>query len=471
MESSSVLSQQLDYKKSAYIHPTYRLSKILPQSGQQTQTITTAGGQENVFELPVYAFNLAKSYLNFTIAPPVSAVASTLNFMFMDCMAPIRQIQLYTRSGIYIADVNEVGNFTKTTWKYEIKQKEYFNNNKGYNGFLTTKLLQPFNNQSEAVSTVSSLLKGYNQRPTGIGGAAAAQLGSRELTTAYLETQYLEVGTAATADPVLNVQLDLGMLKNTIFELDKDIYFGEIILLRIVWNPTIKIYYQGATLIDSITNAAAATGNCAITNLALFLAVEKNDEITNQLRSQILSGGLNILIPYVYTYKFNLGGGSQTVSIRLNRGNGRKLKKIYHSVFNTAESSRTAYDNDERPYIANIPKVTSFYTLLDNQRLQEFDLNLLNLDDYLYQKDKLKDTLFFSSDIYYYNWAWLEDWTGLTDKTIAPTDTSNLETGISLDLERKWDFYGTMVAANYNHYTFAITEKMLTITSQGITVI
>lgn len=471
MTESSSLSQQLDYKKVPYMHPTYRLSKVLPQSGLQNTTISTAGGQETIFECPIYAFNLSKSYINFEIAPPISAVASTINFMFTDCMAPIRQLQLYTRSGIYIADINEVGNYTKVSWKVEINQKEFLDYDKGFNGIGTTRLLQPVNNLGTQAAAVSTIAQGFNQRATGTPAGGAVGATTRTITTSMVEPKYLEPGTAAAANPVLFVQFDLGMLKNTIFGLNKDIYFGEIILLRIVWNSTTRIYYQGAALADTITNAAAATGNCDIENLALYLAIEKNDEITNQLRSQILSGGLNILIPYVYTFKFNLGGGSQTVSIRLNRGHGRKLKKIFHSVFNGAETSNTAYDNDERHYIANIAKIQRFYTLLDNQRLQEYDLTLQDYDDYFYQKDKLKDTLLYTSDVYYYNWVWIEDWTGLSDKTINPKDTSVLETGLSLDLERKWDFYGTMVAGNYNHYTFAVTEKMLTITSQGITVI
>jgi len=110
--------------------------------------------------------------------------------------------------------------------------------------------------------------------------------------------------------------------------------------------------------------------------------------------------------------------------------------------------------------------------MLDNNRIQEYNLTCANGDDYIYLKDKIKGSILESSNAYYYNWVWIESFSGYDDKSCIPINSENLETGLDLSLERKWDFYGmTMTNANYNHYTFAVTQKMLTISSTGITVI
>jgi hypothetical protein len=47
----------------------------------------------------------------------------------------------------------------------------------------------------------------------------------------------------------------------------------------------------------------------------------------------------------------------------------------------------------------------------------------------------------------------------------------NLISGLSLDVERKWDFIGkVMVQAQYNHYTVVCTEKDLIVTPSQIVV-
>jgi hypothetical protein len=130
--------------------------------------------------------------------------------------------------------------------------------------------------------------------------------------------------------------------------------------------------------------------------------------------------------------------------------------------------------------------------MLDNERLQEFNLVCADYDDYMLLKDKLKGSVIQSADMFYYNWFWIEDFTGMEDKTKEPKNSENLEVGLDLSIERKWDFYAQQVntvavgdadtiansvnAANsnggqYNHYSFAVTQKMLTISSSGITVI
>jgi hypothetical protein len=490
----SEVSNQLDYKKETYIHPSYRLNKILPQAGSQSVTINT-GGNDTMFEIPVKAFNLARSLLCFNIEPAANGAA--YYYAYKDVFTPIRQMQLYTRSGIYLCDLNELPNFTKVTLKPETRFEEYIT----YDSFVNAGA-GAYNGAGRYLTPINTIAAA-NQRPQD----------SSAVSRSYTEPQYIEVGTNTSQSPAYQIVYPLGTLKNTIYALDKDIYANEILILRIIWNQANRIIYNGTNNGNPSTAVTVFAGSMNITNLTLYLAVETNQEIVNQLRTQVASGGVNILIPYVYTYKTNLGpSASQTVSLRFNRGHGIRLCKIYHSVFNNNETVSTgrdnaagnpftiasAYDNDNRAVIAggvnaltDRSKVRVFYTMLDNERIQEFNLTCANNDDYMMLKDKLKGSVIASSDMFYYNWFWLEDFTGISDKSKEPENKDNLEVGLDLSVERKWDFYGQQMnntvatAANilnstivantsngqYNHYSFAITQKMLTISPSGITVI
>lgn len=457
----SQIAKELDYKKQAYASPDYRISKLLPQSGGQTVTITTSGGQESIFEIPIKAINLSKSHIYFVITPTAGAQFS---WAFTDCFTPFRQLQLYTRSGIYLCDLNEISNYTKIVWKPETKLQEFLDYDYQGNNTVYTESVGRFLCRNNTLQNVNSktLIAPFGLR-----------YDNTNSNIAYTEPKYLEPGTTATADPILTVSIPLSAFYNSIFALDKDLYMNEILILRIVWQQTTKMMYNGTSTTNPTTGAGAFAGNIGISGLALYLAVDKNPEIVNSLQSRIASPtGLQVLIPYVYTYKFTSGNGtSHSTSYRFNRGHGMKLMKIYTSAFNNTESSNTAYDCDNK----GTTKVNSFYTMLDNDRLQEFNLQTATFDDYSLLRPKLKGSVIQSADMFYYNWFWCDDWTGFIDKTDEPDNKQNLETGLDLSRERKYDFYALQVnngvAAIYNYYTFCVTLKLLTVSANGITVL
>jgi hypothetical protein len=456
-------SYQLDYKKVTYLHPSYRKLKLLQQSGGGSVTLSTAGGNESLIEIPVKAFNLARSHINFQLTPTASA-ATFYNYAFADAFTPFRQLQLYTRSGIYLCDLNEVTNYTKTVWKPETKLQDFLS----YDFF-------------DAIDLHADSCGRYLCRNNALGTATtrtvvapmAIRYDGSAATLNYTEPKYLIVPAgSAAATPVLNVSIPLNAFKNTIFELDKDLFMNEILVLRIVWQSTTKMYFNATSVTDPTAGVQAMAVGCAVSNLALYLAVEKDQEVTNSLMAKVATEGMQILIPYVYTYKYNTGNNTNySVSYRFNRGHGRKLKKIYHSAFNATETSSTAISNANTTTIG----VNQFYTLLDNERIQDYNLNTSTFDDYQLLQPKLKGSVIQSADIYYYNWFWLDEWTGLIEKGTEPSNEQNLETGLDLSQERKYDFYAVQVnnnaAATYNTYTFAVTEKLLTVSAAGISCI
>ena len=83
----SQVSKQLDYKQSEYVHPDYRLTKLLPQSGLQLFNLTNTGAPDTYFEIPTKVFNLARSHLFFTL-PPNPTTFRILMVMVFSFMPP-----------------------------------------------------------------------------------------------------------------------------------------------------------------------------------------------------------------------------------------------------------------------------------------------------------------------------------------------------------------------------------------------
>lgn len=469
-EKEEVIAEQGYYRKHKYSYPHYKLSKVTPQSGSQSVTIVS-GGDESIFELPVKNMNFHDSVIEFTA---VFAASTNYSWIIADCLSFFRQIQLYTRSGVMICDLNDVNFYTKVVWSYETNFNEY----KNYDDITS-------NNNYSLMYQASNKLADASQRSIATTGTEAAYNSDKH----YDEQLYFHVSGNA-ASYTVKVKFPLGRLVNTIFSLNKNLYFGEILNLRLVWGNKNHMAFDNSTAVDIGNVLDYAGASVAITNLALYLAYDDNPENEQMLRNKILSSGMEILMPYVWRTKTSFStSGSQNVSIKYNIAHGQRLMKIYHSVFrgvNTGTSAHELYDhaNYDTSEVANgnaaaaVSKVQEFYTMIDNERLSNFNIVCPSGLDWLYMKKKCQGTPILSSNIYNYNWAWIDDFSGekpKSDNHLIPYSYDNLIQGLSLIQEKKWDFQA-LTRASFNsggaegldHWTFAICQRVLTINRDGI---
>ena len=439
----TIITCEFDYQKDTITHPTYQYSKINQQSGLQTITVPTGGGVESIFELPPKVFNLARSILTNVVVPGTGAAN---NLVFLDCIPHIQQIQLYSRTGMYLCDLMYANNYTSAIMRHENLLGEVLNNDIPGDDVGFWEGLFPCN---EAVT--ANVFP-----PTG----AASDVN-------YIEPAYqcLTAGYA-NAHPIIHYQFQLRQYKNTILSLDKDLYFGgETLYLRVVWAPSAKLGY----LVTPATMTAAYT----ITNLVLLLAVEQNKILENQLMEKVKSGeGFTTICPMVYYNKINLGASSnQSIQVRYNRGHGATLKKIYVAPFANVENSNTAYSRNN----AAGAMVSIFNTTVNNTRTSQYDYYCANGDDWIAKKDKLKGSCILTSNEYYRNWTWIEDFTdnySLQDrKYILPQSVDNILDGLNLNEEVIYQFTNYNTVGNnpqLNYYVFACTQKNLVVNANGI---
>lgn len=442
---STTISHELDYKPVEYSCPNYRFSKILPLSGSQTVTLGAASTQETILEIPTKAFNLANSVLSWDRT--IALVGGRSIWTPEDTCGEILQIQFYSRSALNLVDLNYCNNYLKVVGKKE----------KSFHSFMTNDVTDPLYRSDD--------LKVANYTPTANLGSVASGA-----SVNYNECKYLSSTALGAAQTARRMRLRLGDLYNTLFSVDKDLLFPEVMILRIVWSSS-KIGWTSLSQTDPSATPLDLPAGATLNNVALYLATESRPEIERGLQAKVASG-MEVLIPYVSTYKLNLAGTSQTVSIRLNRANGLFCRKIIHAVFNNAENVNTMYDhtNLDAAVATTAGKVQSYYTAIDNQRIQNYDLStsILVQDDYMYHKKQLEGSCILNQQMYQLNWFNCDDMLGsesVADGKLSP----NLIGGLDLTIDRKWDFVGqSMINANYNHYTFVVLTRKLVISPTSI---
>lgn len=287
----------------------------------------------------------------------------------------------------------------------------------------------------------------------------------------FIEPQYFQFNyTVNAVGPYIKVKIPFSLLFDTFLSLNKSISLGDISYLRVVWQPASKVYWiaNSQSYNDPIgTGALAPVGAAGVgytyNQLYLFLSVESDPKIINDVNDIISKEGLKILFPFVKYNKINLQGGSQTIPIIYTKSDGKKLVKVYHSVFNNTESANTAYDNSNNfiPNLANqTQKVQQFYTAINGDRRQQFDLICRNNEDYMYLYNKLRGSIITDPLIHYYNWTWIEDFSDEHAPDEKNKDNDVVEKGLSLERDIKFEFNGVVMAnANFNHYTYGITQK------------
>ena len=558
--TDSVIANELDYKIKNYSHSSYQHTQIFQQIGLPTVSLGTSGGPDSIFQIPPCAFNLSQSLLCFQLQPTTVPGAEDTNWIFVDGISPIRQLQLYTDNNLYLSDIYDLCNYTNMIFRYTTKFEELssldtptnINTNPGTYVGLTnwptslnefeglapcyvpnnnntvvntggTALLGPIPNYLGLASTVTQEV---NARPVGwapqLGSSTAAVMTQNSGYTNYYEPSYvLSAMNVNTTGPVIQYKIPLGKIKNTIFGIDKTLYFGKILYLRVVWNTTTKIgYAMGTTNANGVSqfNPAYSTGQITgdtpyqntpvallttngsgiqISNLYFYLAKETNIVVEAGLKKQINEKGFKILIPWVSQFKQNVPATQMNnITLRITSAVGKRLLKIIWAPYNATESLTYAYDHSILPQeaaAANVgtnavnQKIIKFYTLVNNNRTSQFDYNCNNPSlqfntDYDVKKKKLKGSSILSQNEYYYNWVWTEDFTdnvSMVDKPISEDQDTFLD---GLDLtdgkEVKYDIFvnqgtatgvGTYLALNY--YIYFVTLKELMINSSGISLV
>ena len=268
---------------------------------------------------------------------------------------------------------------------------------------------------------------------------------------------------------VVNIykQYQLGMLSDTILGMDRDLFMPTDLYLRLnVFAP--KLGFNSTSPTVPLTGSANLNASVTFNNVVLFLAIEQNAYIVDSIKSKFHQGGLKLQIPYTMSFRNNTSAAGQVgVQISMNRGYGKALKKITHTLFNNTETGNTAYDCSNW----NGSKVTSYSTYINSRKLQDQDLSALqpsgtsvNQDDWLFNKKFYADSSLVNGGQYQMFWTHTDSFAEPQDRMTVPDE--NVNDGLPIVEPIIWQFNGTAVSA-LNHYTFATFLRDVSITPSG----
>ncbi|HVT62683.1 MAG TPA: hypothetical protein VHD33_04260 [Legionellaceae bacterium] len=470
VQTPAIAADNLNYTQDAYRHSRLQYVPTFPNQ-YGAPIILTSGQTPTVFNLPTDVFNLSESILMYTVN--LTAPAGNGNYIWYptDTYAEISHIQFYGSNNQLLVDLDNANNYFKIVGKHETNMSEFLTND-------FQNRLYPSNN---LINLVPSL-----RVQSGVTTPVPAAIN-------YLEPAYWHVGDVDT-DVRYEVQLPLRYFKNTLLSMNKNFYFNQIMYMKIFWGPYTKMAFQSTTNANPsagtpVVYAPAAATVPQISNLQLMLATETLEDERLRLMNQI-SGpnapGLSIIIPYAFNYKNNNSGASQSINIQLDIGAGRTLMRIYHSVFNNTEQSNTMYDCSNlistNPATQNVSeKVNTYWTNLNGKRNQTITIDTTTYSDaagtiinpngntdYMNMKNSLKGSVLQNMNVFKYNWHHLDDFSDFKNEYLFE-DGSHLIAGIALGpTPITWTFVGNnMVSAPYNHYTWGIFTKRLTINQTG----
>ena len=483
------IDQTIDYSQLVKRDSSYKYTKLIQNTGQVSFPLNSST-QTTTFEIPVVGFNLAQSSIKFT----QEFKAATHYTSAFRHTPPWSRLELFTRGGQYLCDVTNFSH-VYTAFGQRTKKIEDFHGSE--DGIIVKQIPQPAafgadvanaaavpNATADDLAAINVVVGNINNRITALNlGIARLNTVATSVSAALQsssEIQLKKLASSADNGPLkVNWRIPGSDLYNTVMSLDKTIVIGEVLNLRITWRELAAHGFTSDDLASPPTNPGviAEDVKTQVNKLAMFLAQETNQTVLEDLSRVVSTRGLSVLIPYTHAYKTTLPNdqGSHAISVRLSRGHGISLERIYTLFGSGAEALNTRYDAKLNPVTgATTQGPNSFYSLLDSKRLQEFDINV-ETEDYDWTKRGEKKDRVVSLSVGNDNelFAHSENFCG-DDLECAVHQHIG---GLDLSVERKYDVYinrGEITAggliANPNYYTAAVCQKQLMIGPGGISV-
>lgn len=368
MSSYYAMTPQLNFSVSDNMVPRYRYAKI-PLNNLSSGQVPFNSTSQTLVEIKIPAstcFNLSKSFLTYQFTIPSGPIGSYV--AVHESGFDFQQVFFGSGSGLGIVDMTYANRYKKAI--------------QDLRNTFETDFLGGF--QDQITQFYPSRQAGQtNVYPQSLDGLTAGVNNSSPIN--YTDTQQLvfsslpsaaaNTATDATALQVTR-QIPLSVLKDTFFDMDKDVVFGSDMYLRLFtaalqqmcfYTPNRANPHIGATVYG-------AAGNINAINMYLQLAIEENIDIRNSLLMSLAKGSIKMNIPYTYCYRFSSTTATANLSLTLTKNYGKSLNRVLFVPFNGNEFSNYSYDHSNM----NGVKVSQLQTTLNGRPLQDSIIQCYN---------------------------------------------------------------------------------------------
>lgn len=435
---TEVIAPQIDYKPHTKDTPRYYMKKVILNNNASSDiSIDTSALLE--FKLPTTVFNLSRSKLNFTLVVPRSGTPGVASYVPADCLSFVDSITLGDATGPTLADINYVNRMTKVARKLDTELENYLTNDD------------------------STLLA-----PSTIAGSSNKLSDNTAASVDLLESRYL-YRSDDNKEMTLNFSVPLNAISNSIFSMDKDLYFGSNQLyLKIQTVNNKDQVCWGALLANPALSAlgppvvppVSIPNGLKLQNVVLYLAQESNDIINKNLMDAYLSGQLKYQIEWTRAWKVSNANANPNILVQMTPQYGRKIKQILYTAFDGDITKKNSfYDNTNR----GASKVVSFRSYLNTVPVQDDRIRSALDEDYtIYNEKHCKNTVILNKNVYKNNFFHLDKF--YTD--VDSVDDSNNDSGYNLIAPTDYRIEMETSANQLDHHVF-ITFSRVVLVNQG----
>ena len=429
MSEHKHIAPQIEYKNINMRVPRYRYAR-LPLNNLSSATVSLNPTSTTLLEWKIPAssvYNLSRSYIAYQWSCP--ALASNYSVTFEDGF-DFRSCYFGNGSGLGIVDLQYADQYVNTMRPIKTSMSE----------FLSYDQLNQFYPCNQLASS--------NILPFSRDGLSAGT--DNAATTNYLEPQHLYIGGNTNTAVNLARYIPLNSIKDTFFDMDKDVTFGTDMYMRMFTNFLQRMGFQTTNPNSPNNNQTQLTAAVNASNVYLYLAIEENLDIRNSILEALAQGKIKMSIPYTYAYRFSVAGQSTSanVSLTLTKNYGRAVKRLMFVPCNAQEYTQYAFDHSN----VNGTKVNQLQTTMNGRPLTDYILNCYNpystinpsgvtwsnpvnfADDWREARKFLQGSCINAYPAYQTQWFYADAWGILPSesKCLVPGGQENIDDGYDL---------------------------------------
>jgi len=471
---SIVKEPSLDLRYKQLAGPTYAYTKLQPNNLGSSLSIGTSL-TEALFNIPAGVINLSRSYafMSPSVVTPSGGIG-WFNWFFVDT-PPLQSINLKSRLGITMANVDNAQKYCKTA-RYDCTRIDEMGKSPIIMATTTAAswMQGKFLQQSQALG--SAAFATVAATPAWVLNAGTTSAGALSISAgvdvSYTSPQVLTVGAddggAGSGASGFNMALPLNAFPHTVMSLDRDIYYPEDLQLTMTFLPIVYWGFQMSSA-SAPTNAAAATlGAITLSNFALYVAYDQDNMNKQELKNKVLTEGMRLNIPYVNCFRdASPASTSYMTSYTFSRGHGKSLKRVYTAVAASSETLNNVCNMDN----VNSSKITSLQTSINSKPIQNNRLYVATQDIWANLEPILNGSAVQSQRIHDSRFHWVDNFAG--DRPSVEWCEHDDEEG-GYDLSQPVVYNGDFTqatAAQRIYYTFAVTDRDLVLSASGIQVL
>jgi hypothetical protein len=296
-------NSEITYAHKMAAHASYKFLKIVPTgSVGQSPVLSLTSTAQTQFELPNNVLNLARSQLSFDIKYTAPGGGFITSWASANALSLIERITLTSRSGTILADIPNCGVFGSivSQIKTSMTELDHKTNFPGYTpvaGAIAVNNIMPITQAGAQMCPIGDMVQCMSDQNVWLDGtpakayvpyaepqtafrtynvdavaqvvgvpesvAVAAVVGTAPATNAAINAASTANNAvaivyparaipyvpaviavaqvaAATSDGYIAYHLNLDSFKETLMAIDKNLYFGDNLVLTIIWAPANK---------------------------------------------------------------------------------------------------------------------------------------------------------------------------------------------------------------------------------------